>query len=91
MTKDQAMKIVGRIKHLYSTQARKYTATDWQHMADTWYEQFRGEDYETVNTALTMYTNRGKQFMPDVADIIRETLNIEEPEYNKLFARLKRV
>lgn len=90
MTKDQAMKIVGRIKHLYSTQARKYTAADWQQMVDTWYEQFKGEDYETVNAALTMYTNRGKQFMPDVADIIRETLNIEEPEYNKLFARLKK-
>lgn len=90
MTRDEAKKIVMRVRNLYISQARQYTETDWQTMIDVWYEQFKAETYDDVYKALTMYVNNGKQYIPNVADIINEMINIDEPETAKLFKRLKK-
>lgn len=90
MTKEQTLQIISRVKHLYQTQARRLTPADWETMTEAWYQQFANESFENVNKALTSYANRGRQFMPDVPDIIGELLNVNEPYYNKLFNRLKR-
>ena len=90
MTKEQTIQIISRIRHLYASQSRKLKPADWDAMIETWYLQFVNEPFENVNKALTTYANRGRQFMPDIPDIIGEILNLEEPKYNKLFNRLKR-
>jgi hypothetical protein len=57
-------------------------------MADTWHEQFKQDSYEDIGKALSIYVNKGKQFMPSVADIINELINLDEPNTRELFKRL---
>ena len=72
------------------SQSRQYTENDWQTMIDVWFEQFKADTYENVNKALSLYVNKGKQFMPSPPDIISELINIDEPNTRALFERLKR-
>ena len=90
MTRDEAKQIVLRIRSLYISQARNLTPADWQTMIDTWAEQFKDDPYEDVNKAVSLYVNKGKQFMPSAPDIINELINIDEPQTRALFERLKR-
>ena len=90
MTKDETNILIKRIQSLYMAQARQYTDSDWLTMAGVWYDQFKDESYEDVNKALTIYVNKGKSFIPNVADIINELLNLDEPHFRKLFEILKR-
>ena len=90
MTQDETKAIIKRVRSLYISQARQYKDSDWLAMADAWYDQFQDESYDNVNRALSQYVNKGKQFIPNVADIIGEILDLEEPHFRKLFERLCR-
>lgn len=89
MTKAEAGTLIARIRKLYMSQSRNYTNADWQMMTDTWYESFKDEKYADISHALTLYIGRGKQFMPNVPDIIAELTNLDEPRIRALFDRLK--
>lgn len=90
MTKSETLQIVNRIRKLYMSQSRNYTDADWQMMTDTWYETFKDDKYDDVSNAVSLYVSRGKQFMPNVPDIIAEMTNLDEPRIKSLFERLKR-
>lgn len=90
MTRDEAKRIIVRVRNLYISQSRQFTDLDWQAMIDTWHEELKADTYEDVNRALSAYVNKGKQFIPTVADIINELMNLIDPRYKGLFTRLKR-
>lgn len=90
MTREEAKRIISRVRNLYISQSRQFTDLDWQAMIDTWHEELKADTYEDISRALSAYVNKGKQFIPTVADIINELMNLEDPRHRKLFNRLKR-
>jgi len=70
MTREETKKMIERVCHLYVTQARKLSAEQLTAMVDTWADEFRNDDYSTIDRAVSSYMRQGKPFMPDVADII---------------------
>ena len=89
MTRDDTKRLINKVRNLYIAQARQYTETDWATMIDVWHDHFKDESYDDVNKALTLYVSKGKQFIPNVADIIGELMNLDEPHFRKLFEILK--
>lgn len=90
MTREEAKLILNRIFKLYITQSRRFSNNEKRDMLNTWAEEFKNDEYEDVNKAVSLYSKSGKPFMPNVPDIQQELIGMEDTEGNKLFNRLVR-
>lgn len=88
MTRDETKLILSRIFKLYMSQSKKLTTQERNGMLDTWAAEFASESYDDVNRAVSLYTKSGKPFMPNVPDIVKELLNLEDTEAGGLFYKL---
>ena len=77
-----------RLNRLYMLQMKRLSDADKKMMLDTWAETFRDTPYQTVLTAVGIYANKGKSFLPGVPDIIAEINRMEEKEDMRIFEEL---
>lgn len=90
MTREETKLILNRIFKLYITQSRRFKDGERRDMLNTWAEEFKNENYEDVNRAVSLYSKSGKPFMPNVPDIQQALISMEDTEGNRLFNRLAR-
>lgn len=88
MTRKETGLIMDRLNRLYMLQMKRLTNDDKHLMLNTWAEVFKDTPYQTVLTAVGVYANKGKAFLPGPPDIIAEILRLEEKEDYKIFDQL---
>ena len=88
MTWKETGAIIDRLSRLYMLQMKRLTREDISLMVDTWADVFKDVPYQTVLSAVNVYANRGKAFLPNPPDITAEILKMEERKdftlYNEL-------
>lgn len=90
MTRKETGLIMDRLNRLYMLQMKRLTDADKKMMLDTWAETFSSTPYQTVLTAVGIYANKGKSFLPNPPDIIAEINRMEERKDMKIFDDLAR-
>ena len=90
MTRKETGLIMDRLNRLYMLQMKKLTADEKRMMLDAWADTFKATPYQTVQTAVGIYANKGKSFMPNPPDIIAEILKMEERKDFGIFEELRK-
>lgn len=94
MTKDDTIKLLEKVCRLYITQAKKMSSGEKAAMIESWYETFKSNSYDEVETAVNNYVKKGNAFMPLPGDVIKELTAVQRTggkpytEVDRLFKRL---